>query len=71
MFIRNSTKTLNPNRIYLCGKVIGKYLIKHQIPLLSRYDKKMAFANTEELQKEMKNIPFYLRFLLKAGVIDG
>lgn len=57
--------------LYKCGKVIGNYLIKKGIPLLGRIDSTMIFSKTKELQKAIDNMPFHLRFLVKAGVING
>ena len=65
----------NPNDLkkqyYQCSKIIGKYLIKQGIPLLSIKDNKMIFSKTKRLQKAIDNMPFYLQVLIKVGVVDG
>ena len=44
------------NKYYECGRIIGKYLVKHGLPLLSVNDKgKMMFAKTEKLQMMSMN----------------
>lgn len=55
------------NKYYECGRIIGKYLVKHGLPLLSVNDKgKMMFAKTEKLQKVMNTMPFYLKIFKKG-----
>lgn len=69
MFITNIDNT--SKKYYECGELIGKYLIKSGIPVLSKVDNTMVFAKTKKLQKAINNMPLYLRFLVKAGVING
>ena len=68
MFISNIDN--KDKKYYECGKLIGNYLIKSGIPMLSRVDNKMVFAKTKKLQKAIDNMPLCLRFLMKVGVIN-
>ena len=68
MFISNLDN--KDKKYYECSKLIGNYLIKSGIPMLSRVDNKMVFAKTKKLQKAIDNMPLYLRFLMKVGVIS-
>lgn len=68
MFISNLTN--EDKRYYECGKLIGNYLIKSGVPMLSRTGNKMVFAKTDKLQSVINNMPLYLRFLIKVGVIN-
>lgn len=65
MFISNLE--IENDKYYVCGKMIGKYLIKQGLPLLSRKDNKMVFSKTEELQKVISEMPFLLKILVKRG----
>lgn len=56
---------------YECGKLVGKYLIKRGFPLLSQRKKVMIFSKTRKLQEAINTMPFYLRILVKVGVING
>ena len=56
---------------YECGRTIGKYLMKSGIPLLSSKEKQLVFANTKKLQEALNSMPFYLKLLVKVGVING
>ena len=67
MFISNLDN--KDKKYYECGKLIGNYLIKSGIPMLSRIDNKMVFAKTKKIQKAVDNMPLYLRFLMQVGVI--
>lgn len=69
MYISNSG--VLKGKKYECGKTIGKYLIKMGIPLLSKTDNTMVFSNTKRLQKAIDEMPFYLKILVKGGVING
>jgi len=69
MFIRNIENT--SKSFYECGNVVGKFLIKSGVPVLARTDKGMVFAKTKKLQKVINDMPLYLRFLMKVGVING
>ena len=69
MYIKNA-EIVKGNK-YCCGRVVGKYLIKKGVPLLSRDGNKMVFANTKKLQGILLDMPFYLKALVKAGVING
>jgi len=69
MYIKN-IETVKGSKYY-CGRMIGNYLIKKGIPLLSRDGNKMVFANTKKLQGVLFNMPVYLKVLKKAGVING
>lgn len=66
MFISNYKDIKNTN-LFCCNKIVGKYLIKKGIPLLSRGDIYMVFANTEKLRDTVKHMPFYLRIFIKRG----
>lgn len=68
MFISNLDN--KDKKYYECSKLIGNYLIKSGIPMLSRVGNKMVFAKTKKLQKAIDNMPLYLRFLMKVGVIN-
>lgn len=70
MFVSN-IEDVSQKGYYKCGKVIGKYLIKKGIPLLSYEDKVMIFAKTKKLQKAIQTMPFLYKLLLKVGVING
>ena len=70
MFISN-IRQYESRHIYRCGNVIGKYLEKKGIPVLGRTKKEFIFSKTNELQKAIDKMPFHLRFLVKAGVING
>lgn len=69
MYISNTNDL--KNKYYECSSLIGKYLIKKGIPLLSLNGKKMVFSKTKRLQKVIDNMPFYLQVLIKVGVVDG
>nr|DAG31333.1 MAG TPA: hypothetical protein [Caudoviricetes sp.] len=69
MFISNLDN--KDKKYYECGKIVGNYLIKSGIPVLSRKDGAMLFARTNKLQKVINNMPLYLRLLIKGGVING
>ena len=65
MFIKNLKK--DETRFYYCNNLVGKYLEKKGIPLLSQKDGQMIFAKTEKLQKVLDSMPFYIKVLGKAG----
>lgn len=69
MYISNIDNT--NKKYYECGKVIGNYLIKAGIPMLSNKDGIMIFAKTKKLQKAINEMPFLLQLLVKGGVING
>lgn len=46
------------------NKTIAKYLVKKNIPLLSRDDDGFYFAQTEELNNILKSLPWYFKVLL-------
>lgn len=69
MFITNLIP--DKHKYYECDKHVGDYLIENGIPLLSKIDEIMYFPKTKKLQKALKDMPFYLRVLVKAGVING
>ena len=69
MFISNIDS--DSHRYYVCGKVIGNYLIKSGIPLLSRLEGKMVFSKTHKLQKVLSDMPSFYKALSKVGVING
>lgn len=54
--------------LFICNPLIGKYLIRHGIPLLARENKKMVFSKTDDCLKVLNSLPFYLKLLMKAGV---
>ena len=70
MFISNAD-TVVQGSIYQCSIIVGKYLIKKGIPLLSQNDNYMVFARTKKLQEALDNTPFYLKILIKGGVVNG
>lgn len=71
MYISNADK-ITQGRVYKCGQLVGKYLIKQGIPLLSQQDDyTMVFSKTKRLQKALDDMPFYLKILVKGGVING
>ena len=70
MYISNADK-ITQGKVYKCGQLVGKYLIKQGIPLLSQQDNYMVFSKTKRLQKALDDMPFYLKILVKGGVIDG
>ena len=69
MFISN-LKT-DDKKYYKCGVIIGNYLIKNGFPLLSKDKNMIVFAKTAKLQRAIKEMPFYLQIIKKAGVIYG
>lgn len=58
-------------KTYRCGKVVGEYLIKAGIPLLSRDGNEMVFSNTKKLQAVLREMPAVMKALMKVGVIHG
>ena len=48
------------------NKVLGDYLIKHGVPLLSRDGDEMVFARTKQLESKMSNLPFLIKIFGKA-----
>lgn len=70
MFISNF-KSVDTIKYYTCNNVIGKYLTKRGIPLLSRVDNKMIFVKTNKLQEALDKMPFYLKIFAKAGDSNG
>lgn len=68
MFISNIDN--KDKRYYECGRLVGNYLIKSGVPVLSRIDGRMIFAKTKKLQKAINDMPLYLRILRKVGAIN-
>lgn len=62
MFISGKTNipTMTTN------KVLGNYLMKHGVPLLSRDGDEMVFARTKQLTGKMSHLPFSVRMFGKA-----
>lgn len=58
MYIRNAEVVTNK---YECKKRIANHLINKGIPLLSQKDGIFYFAQTENLQKVLDKLPWYLR----------
>lgn len=48
------------------NKVLGDYLMKHGVPLLSRNGDEMIFARTKQLDNKMSNLPFLIKMFGKA-----
>lgn len=46
------------------NKIIAKYLIKKNIPLLSKDSSGFYFAQTNELNNTLGSLPWYLKVLL-------
>lgn len=63
----NNIKT----RTYKCGRVIGKYLIKQGVPLLSQTNGIMIFSNNKKLREVLNKMPLTLKLLMKGGIING
>ncbi len=70
MFISNF-KLSDSKKYFMCNSLVGNYLTKNGIPLLSRIDKKMVFVKNIKLQKALKKMPFYLKIFVKRGVSNG
>lgn len=70
MYIRNIEKIDN-KRLYKCGKIVGKYLEKKGMPLISKKDNQWIFSNTKALKKVISEMPLYMSILVKVGVING
>lgn len=71
MYIREFKKEdLNNKRYYKCNIIIGRYLIKKNIPLLSRIDNTMVFVKTKRLKDILDNMPFYLHIFRKKDDYD-
>ena len=64
MFISNS-ESISNEKIYRCNRVVGNYLVKSGIPLLSRDGKYMLFTNNTRLQSVLKCMPIYLKIFSK------
>ena len=59
MYIRDA-----PNiKTIVVNERIGDYLVKKNIPLLSRDGKKMIFSDTKEVSEAMKSIPIHLKLM--------
>lgn len=65
MFINNLKE--NHSRFYYCNKIVGKYLIRKGIPLLSISNRMMIFSKTKELQEVIDKMPLYIKIISKAG----
>ena len=69
MYISNLDNT--NKRYYECGKVIGNYLIKQGVPLLSQTNGIMIFSNNKKLREVLNKMPLTLKLLMKGGIING
>lgn len=52
------------NKKYMCNKLVAKYLIKKELPLLGKEDGIFYFVETEELNDILNSAPFYIRWLV-------
>ena len=66
MFI--SGKTNIP--VLTTNKVLGNYLMKHGVPLLSRDGDEMVFARTKQLTDKMSHLPFSVKMFGRAVAKD-
>lgn len=66
MFISNVEKVSD---YFVCGKIIGDYVLEHGIPLLSRKGNKYYFKKTKVLKEVIDDMPFYLKIFIKRGVV--
>lgn len=66
MYISNASE-LKKIKTFRCNRIIGNYLIKKGIPLLSRDNNYMIFAYTNILKEAIDNMPFFLKIFLKGG----
>lgn len=71
MFVTKGLKFSDTSKYYMCGKTVGHYLIKKGIPLLARENEYMVFKKTKALQEAVDTMPFYIKTLVKAGVVNG
>ena len=59
--IRNS-KILKDN--FVCGKFLGEYLQKHNVPLLNiDENKRYYFRRTKYLKEALEEVPFWISML--------
>lgn len=66
MYITNIEK-IDKDKIFVCNKIIGNYLILKGFPLLSQNNKQMFFSYNEDLNHEINNMPYYLKIFIKKG----
>lgn len=69
--LSNGLNFNNNSKFYKCGKIIAKILVKKGYIVLSKCDKEYIFSKTKRLQKTLDSMPFYIKALVKAGVIHG
>jgi len=62
MFISGKANT----PVMTTNKVLGNYLMKHGVPLLSRDGDEMVFARTKQLENKMTHLPFSIKMFGKA-----
>jgi len=61
MFIQD-TSSLSPDKKIIVSRRMGEYLInKYHIPVLSICLDDYIFANTEELQTALSQLPWYVK----------
>jgi hypothetical protein len=61
MYITNP-EVISEDKIFYCNGIMSEYLIyqKH-LPLFCKNGRKFGFAKTEELEKALREIPFWLK----------
>lgn len=62
MFISGKMNT----PVMTTNKVLGNYLMKHGVPLLSRDGDEMVFARTKQLENKMTHLPFSIKMFGKV-----
>jgi hypothetical protein len=60
MYIRNIEKI---ERKFECGSLLGKYLIRQGVPVLSQANNKYYFADTEWLRKQLDSMPWIYHWM--------
>ena len=57
----------NPEAIpnFQCGSIIANYLLKNDVPLLSRKGGKYYFADSVITRYYLKKAPFYIKTLVR------
>jgi len=64
MFIINSNTTIPTVKT---NYILGKYLVKHGLPLLQTQDNKMVFSKTNRLEEIMNDLPISLKLFGRAN----
>ena len=56
-------KKMNANEMFICGKIMAKYLMKNGAYSLSNLEDKYYFSRNDELKGIYDLAPFYLKVL--------